>query len=400
MLRTIQCPLPYDDTLVQTIKVYNQVVQYVLDVGWEIRDYNKMRLHHKTYYKIRQKYPMLQSSLVQCARDQASVLLKIAKNRDFRCKKPVKSVFGSINYNHRTFTIFWEKKELSICTIEKRRRYPLKIPPYFHQYLSGKIKSLTLSCNRKKRLRANFVIELPDHPAGESRDFLGVDMGERRFAVCSDITFYPTKHIKQTKYKYQRLRQELQAKGTRSSKRKLKHLSGRERRFMANENRKIAKWILRKKVDTIVIEQLTGIKANMKKSRRFNKKTRKRLNNWAYYQLQLFLIERAEKTGKLILIVPPEYTSQRCSRCGDVAKKNRISQSIFRCKNCGFELNADLNASRNLFAFGIAVRERASVNSPNVAISPPKLSIKLVDKPSHSVFGGADQLQALEFIQG
>ncbi|MFX0184020.1 MAG: RNA-guided endonuclease InsQ/TnpB family protein [Candidatus Hodarchaeota archaeon] len=400
MLRTIQCPLPYDDALVQTIRVYNQVVQYVLDVGWEIRDYNKMRLHQKTYYEIRQKYPMLQSSLVQCARDQASVLLKLAKNKSFRCRKSIKSSYGSIDYNQRTFTIFLEKKELSICTVEKRRRYPLIIPPYFRRYLSGKIKSLTLSCNQKKRLVANLVIELPDHPAGESKDFLGVDMGERRFAVCSDNTFYPLKHIKQVKYKYQRLRQELQAKGTRSAKRKLKHVSGRERRFMANENRKIAKWILKKEADTIVIEQLTRIKTNTKKGRRYNKKMRKRLNNWAYYQLQQFLIERAEKTGKLILIVPPEYTSQRCSRCGDIDKKNRLSQSLFRCKNCYFELNADLNASRNLFAFGIAVRERASVNSPNVAISPPELSIKLMDEPFSLRFGGADQLQAPEFIQG
>jgi hypothetical protein len=81
----------------------------------------------------------------------------------------------------------------------------------------------------------------------------------------------------------------------------------------------------------------------------------------------------------------------------EITKKNQLSQSLFRCKTCGFELNADLNASRNLFAFGIAVRERASVNSPNVAISPPKLSIKLVDKPFPSVFGGTDQLQAPEF---
>ncbi|MFX0172848.1 MAG: RNA-guided endonuclease InsQ/TnpB family protein [Candidatus Hodarchaeota archaeon] len=324
MLRTIPCPLPYDDTLVQIIRVYNQVVQYVMDVGWEIRDYNKMRLHHRTYYKIRQKYPMLQSSLVQCACDQASILLKLAKNKKLRCKKAVKSIYGSIHYNQRTFTIFLEKKELSICTIRKRRCYPLKIPPYFYQYLSGKIKSLMLVCTQKKHLIANLVIELPDNPACESKYFLGVDMGERRFAVCSDNTFYPTKHIKQVKYKYQRLHQELQAKGTRSTKRELKHLSGRERRFIVNENRKIAKWILEKYIDTILIEQLAGIKTNTKKNRVFNKKMRKRLNNWAYYQLQQFLIERAEKTGKLVLIVPPEYTSLRCSRCGDISKKNRL----------------------------------------------------------------------------
>ncbi len=400
MLRTIQCPLPYDDLLVKTIKVYNEIVQYILDVGWEIRDYNRMRLHQKTYYKVRKRHPTIQSSLVQCARDQASASLKLAKNKNFRCKKPVKNDYGSINYNQRTFTVFLDKKEISLCTINRRQRFPLKIPQYFHQYLSGKIKSLTLIYTCKKRLLANLVIELPDNPAGESNGFLGVDMGEKRFAVCSDNTFYPTKHIKQIKYKYQRLRGELQAKGTRSAKRKLKRVSGRERRFMAQENRKLAKWILNKDFDTIIIEQLTGIKTNTKKDRRLNKKMRKRMNNWSYYQLQEFLIERAEKTGKLILIVPSEHTSQRCSCCGFISKTNRLLQSLFRCHSCHFELNADLNASRNLFAFGISIRERASVNSPNVAISPPDLSIKMLGESMPLWVRGVSQLQASEFIQG
>jgi IS605 OrfB family transposase len=236
------------------------------------------------------------------------------------------------------------------------------------------------------------VIELPDNAAGESSDFLGVNMGEKRFAVCSDNTYYPTKHIKNVKYKYQHLRQKLQAKGTRSAKRKLKLISGRERRFMAQENRKLAKWILNKEFDTIVIEQLTGIKTSAIKTRRLKKKIRKRMNNWSYYQLQKFLFERAEKTGKMILIVPPEYTSQRCSRCGYIAKTNRLFRSRFRCHQCHFELNADLNASRNLFAFGIAIRERGSVNSPNVAMAPPELSIKMLGASFPLGNRGVDQL--------
>ena len=75
-------------------------------------------------------------------------------------------------------------------------------------------------------------------------------------------------------------------------------------------------------------------------------------------------------------------------------------QSLFRCHSCHFELNADLNASRNLFAFGISIRERASVNSPNVAISPPDLSIKMLGESIPLWVRGVSQLQASEFIQG
>ncbi|MHA2223748.1 MAG: hypothetical protein ACXAC8_00870 [Candidatus Hodarchaeales archaeon] len=106
MLSTIHCPLPPDDALVQTIKVYNEVVQYVLDIGWEIRENYKGRLRQKTYYEVRKKYSLLQSSLVLCARDQVSTLLKLVKKKGVRFQKQVKDEYGAISYNQRTFTVF------------------------------------------------------------------------------------------------------------------------------------------------------------------------------------------------------------------------------------------------------------------------------------------------------
>ncbi|WP_201394650.1 zinc ribbon domain-containing protein [Ktedonobacter sp. SOSP1-52] len=41
-------------------------------------------------------------------------------------------------------------------------------------------------------------------------------------------------------------------------------------------------------------------------------------------------------------------TGQECSTCGHQARNNRRSQSLFLCRACGFSLNADLNASRNI----------------------------------------------------
>jgi transposase len=49
-----------------------------------------------------------------------------------------------------------------------------------------------------------------------------------------------------------------------------------------------------------------------------------------------------------VLWVDPAYTSQCCSRCGNVCRENRKTQSQFECVGCGFKLNADLNAARNI----------------------------------------------------
>ncbi|MGB9815948.1 MAG: zinc ribbon domain-containing protein, partial [Thermoplasmata archaeon] len=64
-------------------------------------------------------------------------------------------------------------------------------------------------------------------------------------------------------------------------------------------------------------------------------------------ELQKFIEYKAEDAGKIVVYVNPKHTSQRCSRCGYTDKNNRHG-SVFRCRNCGFELNADLNASSNI----------------------------------------------------
>ena len=55
--------------------------------------------------------------------------------------------------------------------------------------------------------------------------------------------------------------------------------------------------------------------------------------------------------------INPAFTSQQCSACGWVDRKSRESQAVFRCTSCGYALNADVNAARNIAA-GRAVTAR------------------------------------------
>lgn len=69
-------------------------------------------------------------------------------------------------------------------------------------------------------------------------------------------------------------------------------------------------------------------------------------------------------------------TSQTCPRCGHVNKKNR-SQTVFKCRKCGYENNADRVASLNVALRGLSGPgissgpEKAAVNqlSPMIAVT-------------------------------
>ena len=60
--------------------------------------------------------------------------------------------------------------------------------------------------------------------------------------------------------------------------------------------------------------------------------------------------QKSMTNGGQVVYINPRYTSQTCSDCGVIDKKSRRSQSKFSCVHCGYTLNADTNAARNILA--------------------------------------------------
>ncbi len=60
-------------------------------------------------------------------------------------------------------------------------------------------------------------------------------------------------------------------------------------------------------------------------------------------------------SGTRVVMVAPQYTSQRCSACGHVDPKSRESQAVFRCTHCSHTEHADVNAAKCVLAAGLAV---------------------------------------------
>ena len=353
MFRTVKVKLPFENSLLQTAAVFNKACQIVLDYGSTHKTYNKDKLNKATYRQVRAAIPNLPSALVQTARDEASeMLLRTDFAKTVKKRLPVR-------YDNRCFKFYQQSNYVSLTTVHGRLNFPFKHYKYLDIW-KGEYTNAQLIV-RKNKAFLNVQVKLPDVPLKVTGKVLGVDRGVLNIAVCSDNTFFDSKHLRAVKGRYRYLRRRLQHVGTRSAHRKLQRLSGRERRFVLNSNHCISKAVVSKPFDVFALEKLE-IARKKKNGKRFNRL----LGSWSPNELERFVVYKAEAKGKVAVEVNPRHTSQRCSRCGFVHRWNRHGLR-FRCGNCGFELNADLNASRNIEVLGKSEYLRLFVNEPIVA---------------------------------
>ena len=206
-------------------------------------------------------------------------------------------------------------------------------------------------CDGKWFLHA--TIEAPQVPLIEPvKGFLGVDMGIVNIATTSTGEKASGARLNSYRKRQVRLRKRLQAKKTSSARRLLKKRRRKEARFATDIDHQISKRIVAEAERTgcgIAVEELTGIRDRV----RLRKPQRAALNTWAFAQLGSFLAYKAKQAGVAFTEVDPAYTSQMCSTCGWVDKKNRRSQAVFECGRCGFVGHADHNAALNIAARGV-----------------------------------------------
>jgi putative transposase len=72
-------------------------------------------------------------------------------------------------------------------------------------------------------------------------------------------------------------------------------------------------------------------------------------------QTKVFLQYKARRQGKLVVEVPPFYSSQECAACGYIHKDNRLTQAEFVCLRCGNTDHADHNAAKVIAARGVTL---------------------------------------------
>jgi len=337
--------LPTDEQanlLLDTMKEANAVCNAISDVAWDKRIFNNFKLHHEVYHSYKATFKLSSQLLVRC----------IAKVADaYKLDKKTKREFrplGSIGYDSRIMT-YKPNDVVSIWAIGGR----LKIPFVCHNrnylpYIKGEADLVY----KKGKFYLFQTVDVPEEDIADVETFLGVDFGLTDIAVTSDGIKHSAVWLNNYREKRQKIRSSIQSKGTKSSKRLLKRLSGKEKTTAIIQNHTISKSIVasaKERGAGISIEDLTGIRFT---SKRRGKKFRTKLGKWSFRQLRTFLEYKAALNGVKIVSVAPAYTSQTCSVCHHIGKRNNKS---FKCANCGNDEDADINASKNIATLGRAV---------------------------------------------
>ncbi|MFG2439844.1 RNA-guided endonuclease InsQ/TnpB family protein [Streptomyces sp. NPDC048508] len=186
--------------------------------------------------------------------------------------------------------------------------------------------------------------EVPEARHYEPERFIGVDLGIVNIATTSTGYQAAGRNLNRRRQRHSALRTKLQRKETKSAKRLLKKRKRREQRHATNINHVIAKTIVTEAERTsagIALENLGGIRQRV----RLRKPQRVALHSWAFAQLGRFIAYKARRAGVPVVHIDPGYTSQTCCECGHVDNRNRASQALFTCRNCGVVAHADRNAS-------------------------------------------------------
>ena len=210
----------------------------------------------------------------------------------------------------------------------------MDIPIKFHKHYNR-------LCAKGKRLNSyiitpnyvQFVFEIETGAKKEGKKCIGIDTGINALASLSNGEQLG-KDIKQSIERVKRCKQ--------GSNGKL-----RARRALKQRIDEVAKEVIKKDIDLVVVESLKNLGKNSKLKRLLSKNIRRSIGswNWKYWLTRLEMACESNRVS--FRQVTPYYTSQTCPSCGHTDRGNR-SGEMFQCQSCGYTDNADINASRNI----------------------------------------------------
>jgi putative transposase len=175
---------------------------------------------------------------------------------------------------------------------------------------------------------------------------VGLDMGITYLLADSDgVTTENPRAYKRSLSRLVKAQQRLsrRRKGSRRRHKAARNVA-RIHEKIANQRKDALHKVSRKYVSayqTIVVEDLRP--ASMVKNHRLAQA----ISDSSWGMLRGYLSYKAAEAGRTVVAIPPHYTSQWCSRCGEHVQKS-LSVRTHICPSCGFVADRDVNAAKNI----------------------------------------------------
>lgn len=196
------------------------------------------------------------------------------------------------------------------------------------------------------------MLDLPDQaPIEHPGPAVGIDMGLHSLLALSDghLTDNP-RWLRQSlaKLRVVQRRKERRKKGS-ARRRKAAFQEAKLHEHIRNQRRDFWHKVTRALVDAyglIALEDLTLAFMTA------NHHLALSAHDASLGLFQQLLAYKAENAGTQVVTVNPAYTSQMCSGCGVMVKKD-LSVRTHQCPHCGLVLDRDLNAARNVLTLAL-----------------------------------------------
>jgi len=255
--------------------------------------------------------------------------------------------YDSFNYRQSGFRVHPD----STLYLSKIGRVPIVL----HRPLpEGKQKNCTILRSRTGKWYCSIVVNTSrPEPLAKTGKIVGMDMGLTTYIMASDGTKVPRQRFFKTN---ERALARAQRKFSGFSRTESSPAKNKARRVVARVHERIKNHRdnfchqtanrLVHRYDFMAVEDL-NVK-NMLEQKKYSKS----ISDASWAQLLNRLSYKAEEAGKTVVAVDPRNTSQMCSQCGALVKKD-ITVRIHHCPHCGLKIDRDLNASYNILRLGM-----------------------------------------------
>lgn len=222
-------------------------------------------------------------------------------------------------------------------------------------------------------------IKIANKPAKPTNQGIGIDLGIKELAVCSDKVTYSNinktdkvKRLEKDKLRKQRQISRKYEKNKDGNKYvKTKNIAKTELKLLRINTKltnirndyihKVTTDIVKREPSFIVIEDL-NVKGMMR-----NKHLAKAVQQQNFYRFRELLTYKAENVGIKLIVADRFYPSSKtCSCCGVVKQTLKLTERVFVCNECGLEIDRDYNASLNLYRLGCSTTMPVGINACGV----------------------------------
>jgi len=343
---------PEDMKLIMDLmEEYRVVVNQASKLQFEKQLNSITTLHKGFYYVARDEHKGFPSQMVIRAEMESLASYKSIRSNKHKITKPFEKKNLSIRLDKRLYSKTNDKTKIMITTKDKRKEFSIVLYSKLVELLNKYeyVDPLLFFRNGKLMIGLSF-----DNKTKEQKEnlCLGVDLGIRRVAACSDGRLIIDKEFNAEKRKLRYLKRCLQSKGTKSAKKHLKKLRNKEKNKNKNQSHLVANEILRTNANIIAMENLKGIKA-----KKYKKQNKNAISQVPIFELRRILTYKAENMGKHVCLVSPSYTSQIDNISGI---KEGIRKGCRFYAKSGLVYDADINAAIN-----IARRSKRPISNGN-----------------------------------